>query len=78
MHPLNGDKNMQKLNIEKFYVVEWSPSQSCVHVETIKEMLRDNVEVFKGRSMTDFLPIGIFQNEDDLERFLNRVNEQIK
>ena len=61
------------MRIDKLQVVEWSPSQKCFHVQTVGGMILDNVRVFKGQCMTDYLPIGIFQTEAELERFLNEA-----
>ena len=58
------------LDIGKLRVVEWSPSQKCFHVESIEEMIRCNQRVFRGETITDYLPIAIFDNYEDVENFL--------
>jgi len=61
--------------MDKLQVVEWSPSQQCFHVQSMRDMLRDNLAVFHGHSMTDYLCIGIFNNEKDLQAFLDKAHE---
>ena len=61
------------MGIEAFRVVEWSQSQKCFHVESLLEMLQSNRRVFRGESMTDYLPIGIFEKSADLERFMEKA-----
>jgi hypothetical protein len=64
--------------MKDFHVVEWSPSQKGFHVETVGEMLRDNISVFLGRTMTDYVPIGIFRNKDELDAFMKKAYETLK
>ena len=60
-----------KKNILCLKTVEFSPSQKCFHVGTVLEMIRDNRRVFKKKSMTDYLCIGIFETESELQSFLD-------
>ena len=66
------------MSIANLQVVEWSPSQKCFHVQTISEMIRDNQKVFRGESITDYLPIGIFQEYSDVERFIGKAHEVLE
>ena len=59
-----------KKNILCLKTVEFSASQKCFHVGTVLEMIRDNRHVFKKKSMTDYLCIGIFETESELQSFL--------
>ena len=61
------------MKVENIEVVEWSPSQKCFHVESVQKMLECNMRVFHGRSKTDYLPIGIFDHERDLQAFLDKA-----
>lgn len=56
-------------------VVEYSPSQGAFHVESVKEMVQNNLRVFFGESVNDYICIGIFEDEDELQTFLDRVYE---
>lgn len=65
------------MNFKSMQVVEWSASGKCFHVETVEEMLRDNVGVLKGQCMTDYLPVGFFYDDAEMERFLNKAYEVV-
>ena len=56
-------------------VVEWSPSQKCFHTETekVSEMFITNARVFKRKSMTDYLPIGFFESNEDATEFIRNI-----
>jgi hypothetical protein len=56
-------------SLEELEVLEWSPSQKCFHIQTVKKMLEDNRSVFLSKGGSDYLPIGIFATDEDLERF---------
>jgi hypothetical protein len=53
--------------------VEWSPSQRAFHVQNLPDMIRDNLSVFRGQSMTDYLCIGIFKTYAEAEAFLSKA-----
>jgi len=57
------------------HVVEWSPSQQCFHLQTLEEMIRDNLSVFKGKSMTDYLCIGIFGTYEQASNYIRKLRE---
>ena len=61
------------MSLENLKVVEWSPSQKCFHVQEVEGMLRDNRSVFLKKSMTDYLCIGIFETEEELQKFLDEA-----
>ena len=63
------------MDISKIKVVEWSPSQKCFHVETIDRMIHSNLRVFFGHTMTDYLPIGIFDDEHEMDVFLEQAHK---
>ena len=65
---------MSILNLE---VIEWSPSQECFHWHTVKEMLRDNLLVFKDRTGGDFLPIGVFRTREEAQAFLDKAYQYL-
>lgn len=54
-------------------VVEWSPSQQAFHVQDVKGMIRDNLRVFHGKSINDYVCIGIFENREKLQAFLDEA-----
>lgn len=64
-------------SLKDLTVVEYSPSQKCLHVESALEMLQCNRRVFMGLSMTDYLPIGLFSDQGSLERFLEAAHKAL-
>jgi len=68
----------KQYTIEDLTVVEFSPSQNCLHVESILEMIRNNQRVLMGKSMTDYIPIGIFSDDTTLQNFLDQAHERLR
>jgi hypothetical protein len=64
--------------MKNHYAVEWSPSQQCFHLQTLAEMLRDNLRVFKGESMTDYLCIGIFETYEQASNYIRQLRGMVK
>jgi hypothetical protein len=62
--------------MKNYHVVEWSPSQKCFHLQTLVEMIRDNLSVFKKESMTDYLCIGIFETHDQASKYIRHLWEK--
>ena len=54
-------------NILDFEVLEWSETQKCFHVHTVKEMLRDNRRNASTGSRTDYIPVAIAETYEDLQ-----------
>jgi len=40
------------------HVVLWSPHQKCFHVETVKEMLETNRQIFARQDKGDYIVLG--------------------
>ncbi|MBA2503119.1 MAG: hypothetical protein H0V27_09590 [Pyrinomonadaceae bacterium] len=72
---------MAKSIIEMF-VVEYSRSQNCFHVESVGEMLAKNRRMLlDGESIfTDYIPVALFATEQEASaeyyRLRKAVNEQ--
>ncbi len=62
--------------MDAHFVVEWSPSQRAFHLQTVSEMLQDNLRVFKGESMADYLCIGIFKTHTEASDFIRGLREK--
>ena len=65
--------NMQ--DFENAIVTEWSPSQRCFHVHSVWEMLEHNQRTFIRGNPNDFIPIGLFGNKKDLNKFMAGARE---
>ena len=59
--------------MKDYHVVDWSPSQKCFHLEMLSEMLRDNLSVFRGESMTDYLCVGIFETYEEASKYIQKM-----
>jgi len=57
-------------------VVEFSVSQKSFHVQTVNEMLVNNLITILKRQQTDFLPVAICETIDEADKFIegNRKN----
>ena len=64
--------------MRNYYVVEWSPTQQCFHSQTLAEMLRDNLSVFRGESMTDYLCIGIFKTSEQASNYIRQLRKIVR
>jgi hypothetical protein len=69
---------MEKNNLAGFKVLEYSPTQRCFHVQTVGEMLKKNIRVFKEGRVTDYVCIGIFHNKEKLQPFLDMAHEVLR
>ena len=64
--------------MKNYHVVEWSPSQQCFHLQTLAEMIRDNLSVFKMESITDYLCIGIFESHEQASNYIRKLRERLE
>ena len=55
---------------EQSKVVEWSVSQRAFHVEPLSRTLERNVKAFRRGSGSDYIPIGIFNDDKEMDEFL--------
>lgn len=60
--------------IRSDYVLEWSQSQKCFHIETLEEAMEGNREAFKANRQSDF--IIIFANRTHAEA--QKIAETLK
>lgn len=50
-------------------LAEYSAKQNCFHIEPLSHAIKINKEgVLRGHA-TDYLPIGVFENYEDANRF---------
>ena len=63
----------EALTIKKIWSVEWSPSQRCLHVQSVEKMLEKNLGILLEDGMSDYITIGIFEDETKMEAFLQEV-----
>ena len=61
------------LNSPELTVVEWSHSQKAFHIHELSRALEMNLRSFLQGGRGDFIPIGIFENDDDLKSFMSKA-----
>ena len=70
--------DVEIMKIPKLQVIEFSNSQQAFHVQTLAEMLRDNLQMFHGRSRTDYYPIGICETDEEVQAFIEKAYDVLK
>ena len=59
--------------MKNLIVLEYSPSQNAFHMHSMSEMLEKNLRAFLSDQATDYIVVGIFDNEKQCERFCERL-----
>ena len=59
-------------------VVEWSISQECPHICTVREMISLNIQTTLQSDIKDFLPIAIFPTHEECLTFVDQIRERMK
>lgn len=65
------------MSITELHVVEWSPTQGAFHRHTLGEMIQANIAAFRRKVRTDYIPIGVFEKEEEVEAFLRKAQEYV-
>ena len=52
------------MSIPSSFVVEWSFSQRCFHVERIGEALQHNLDAFRRHCGADYVPLGVYPTRE--------------
>jgi hypothetical protein len=66
------------MKIPNLIVAEYSVSQNCFHVHSLKDMLQDNIQNMIVRGDSDWLVIGVFEEEVKAHDYIAQVREQMK
>lgn len=62
----------------KSVVIEWSVSQGCFHSYSLRNMLDNNLGVCIRGFCTDYIPIGIFETEEESHEFMKDILPSLK
>lgn len=62
----------------KLYVVEYSVSQECFHVHQMEDMLQKNMKSMMDKRAGDYLPIAVFNTEQDAGTFVELIRDTVK
>ncbi len=63
-------------NTPEMFVVEWSPLQQCVHVDTLSRMIVSNQRRMMEGDIADYWPVFISQSEDEARAFANGIQSR--
>lgn len=67
------------MKIDNMIAIEWSIEQGCFHSHTIEKMLNHNLSACLGeRGGIDFIPIGIFETEEDSYDFMGKYLSRLE
>lgn len=66
------------INLNELHVVEFSLSQKCFHLHSAMEMIKGNMMNIIGRCQDDWAVIGIFETEEDADKFIEKYRDRIK
>ena len=57
------------------FAVEYSVSQKAFHVQTLENMLVNNIENIKESKSLDYIPVGFCRNEEDANSFIEKFKK---
>lgn len=60
------------------FVVEYSLSQDSFHVQSVMDMIKKNINTTLNGQKMDFLPIGIFDTNEQAHDFVMVVEKKIR
>lgn len=66
------------MKIPNLIVVEYSVSQDCFHVHSLKDMLKDNIQNVFAKGESDWLVIGVFDEEMKAHEYTKKVREEME
>lgn len=55
------------------YVLQYSESQGCFHIETVGLMLDKNLGIYLNRRKVDYIPLAIAATVDELRQIRERL-----
>lgn len=64
--------------MKNYYVAEYSVSQDCFHIETMIELVKENLMIAFDGLEVDYIPIGFFETELEANDFIEKVRPEIK
>ncbi len=57
---------------DNLYVIEWSHSQQCFHVELLSEAVECNMRAFRANRFHDYIPVAMYGCKDDVTAACSR------
>lgn len=65
------------MDINNYYVAEYSSSQNKFHYDRLSVSLNRNQEACRNKQPSDWIILGIFETEDEAIHFNNKIKSQI-
>ena len=65
-------------HFKQYFVVEFSLSQRCFHKHTVEQMIETNQFNMMKRKQTDYIPVGVFETNEQADEFISKTKEVIK
>jgi len=66
----------ESIGTEEVWVVEWSESQQCFHVDLLDKSLETNTRNYLEGRKTDFVPIGVFATAEEATSYTETMKSQ--
>ena len=66
------------MTILKLIVAEYSVKQNAFHVHNVEEMVKSNFVTAVQKRGSDYIPIGIFETEEQAHDFIEKVRPEIQ
>lgn len=65
------------IRLDKTWVLLWSFSQGCFHVETLNETVKAGIEAFTERhTFQDFIVLGVAEDRKEIDRLYDELLEK--
>jgi hypothetical protein len=58
------------------FVVEWSHSQQCFHIEKVADMLKHNIGQCMQNRGPDYIPLSFFDSYDEASKFIDLIERR--
>ena len=67
---------MKNLDLSKIFVVEYSVSQKCFHIDNITKSLKNNLKMFINETLNDYMILGLFDSIEKADDFITELKMQ--
>lgn len=66
------------MHTKQIKAVLYSVSQECFHLETLEDYIKKNSENCLTGKSSDYKLIGVFEKDEEADRFINRFGDWLK
>lgn len=64
-------------DLMSLYVLLWSPSQKCFHIELVSEMILENIQVYYGNLPGDYIVLQITNSHEEAANAADELNNKL-